>query len=168
MHRAESVLQNCVMGRCAICIFMYCYNWEGLSYLRLHEEGLKEWETQIYLSVSSVSAGPGILHDLWVVRAVPCLWGWSLGHSIGHLAAQMASSMSGKAQTGSRLVGLVPSAGSKQLGTVCCTTSGGQLSILSWQGSQLALIILTASYWHLPPGQGQQSSQTSSAVFRDT
>ena len=23
--RAESVLQNCVMGRCAICIFMYCY-----------------------------------------------------------------------------------------------------------------------------------------------
>ena len=25
MHRAESVLQNCVMGRCAICIFMYCY-----------------------------------------------------------------------------------------------------------------------------------------------
>ena len=24
-HRAESVLQNCVMGRCAICIFMYCY-----------------------------------------------------------------------------------------------------------------------------------------------
>ena len=26
MHRAESVLQNCVMGRCAICIFIYCYN----------------------------------------------------------------------------------------------------------------------------------------------
>ena len=25
MRRAESVLQNCVMGRCAICIFMYCY-----------------------------------------------------------------------------------------------------------------------------------------------
>ena len=25
MCRAESVLQNCVMGRCAICIFMYCY-----------------------------------------------------------------------------------------------------------------------------------------------
>ena len=24
-RRAESVLQNCVMGRCAICIFMYCY-----------------------------------------------------------------------------------------------------------------------------------------------
>ena len=24
-HRAESVLQNCVMGRRAICIFMYCY-----------------------------------------------------------------------------------------------------------------------------------------------
>ena len=25
LRRAESVLQNCVMGRCAICIFMYCY-----------------------------------------------------------------------------------------------------------------------------------------------
>ena len=25
-RRAESVLQNCVMGRCAICIFMYCYS----------------------------------------------------------------------------------------------------------------------------------------------
>ena len=25
LHRAESVLQTCVMGRCAICIFMYCY-----------------------------------------------------------------------------------------------------------------------------------------------
>ena len=26
LRRAESVLQNCVMGRCAICIFMYCYS----------------------------------------------------------------------------------------------------------------------------------------------
>ena len=25
LHRAESVLQNCVMGRCAICIFIYYY-----------------------------------------------------------------------------------------------------------------------------------------------
>ena len=29
--RAESVLQNCVMGRCAICIFMYCYSKENIK-----------------------------------------------------------------------------------------------------------------------------------------
>ena len=32
MHRAESVLQNCVMGRCAICIFMYCYKTNASEY----------------------------------------------------------------------------------------------------------------------------------------
>ena len=31
LHRAESVLQNCVMGRCAICIFMYCYRGDQSS-----------------------------------------------------------------------------------------------------------------------------------------
>ena len=35
------------------------------------EEGLKEWETQIYLTYSSVSTSPGLLHDLVVVGAGP-------------------------------------------------------------------------------------------------
>ena len=39
-----------------------------------HEEGLKEWETWIYLTDSSVSTGPGLLHDLVVVGAGPVSW----------------------------------------------------------------------------------------------
>ena len=57
LHRAESVLQNCVMGRCAICIFMYCYKpncltgiallvnscWRGLNH---PHHCLADWERE--------------------------------------------------------------------------------------------------------------------------
>ena len=77
LHRAESVLQNCVMGRCAICIFMYCYNTSGQSQLR--SPAHMQWDLQFHWSsLFSIPRNPGsivvvVLRSL-EGKGIPYLW----------------------------------------------------------------------------------------------
>ena len=69
MHRAESVLQNCVMGRCAICIFIYCYR----SHLCLT---LGYWRGQLWIQIQLQIHPPSVHWDAVTIsqKTIQCTW----------------------------------------------------------------------------------------------
>ena len=114
----------------------------GSSALDSHEEGLKEWETQIYLSDSSFSTSPGLLHDLWVVGDDP----WSGADPSVTLYAvvlhRWQTQCSGKAQTQSGLVGLC------HLEGLCEALSVVKASA-AWSTEHLSALRLSGGSQHL-------------------